>query len=86
MAMPSLVSFKNLGRNDKYDKSKKNKEKEATTVKEVCQKQGFILDDISKFIDYWKGGIDRCIEYAKCRHNVVQYWSRIRELIDEVPK
>ena len=30
--------------------------------------------------------MDHCVEYAKGIPNVVQYWSRIHKLMDEVPK
>ena len=85
MAMPNPVPFKNLWGNDTHDDSKRNKEKEASRVEEVRKKQRFILDGISKFIEYWRGSMDHCVEYAKGMHNIVQYWCEIREFMDEVP-
>ena len=73
MAMPNLVPFKNLWRNDIHDDSKRNKEKEAARMKEVRKKQGFNLNGISKFIGYGQGGMDCRVEYAKGIHNIVQY-------------
>ena len=45
---------------DTHDDSKRNKEKEVARVEEVRKKQGFILDGISKFIEYSRGGMDCC--------------------------
>ena len=73
MAMPNPMPFKNLWGNDTHNESKKNKEKEAARVLEVREKRGFILDGISKYIDYWRGGMDCCVEYAKGMYNVLQY-------------
>ena len=85
MAISNHVPFKNLRGNDTHDDSKRNKEKEAARVEEVWKKQGFFLDGISKFIEKWRRGTDYCVKYAKGMYKIVQYWSGICDLMDEVP-
>ena len=83
---PDPVRFRYLWGNEKVDERKRNKAKESARVEEVRQKRGFILDGISKFIDYWRSGMDRCFHYATGMQNVVRYWEGVSSLLVPEPE
>jgi hypothetical protein len=61
--------------------AKRNAEKEMLRASESIEKKGFIINGISKYIQYWRSGMARNARYAAEMSCFVEYCERIHQEI-----
>jgi hypothetical protein len=83
---PDPVPYKPLWGEVEVNPAKRNAEKEMLRASESIEKKGFIINGISKYIQYWRSGMARNARYAAEMSCFVEYWERIhREIIGPLP-
>jgi hypothetical protein len=80
------VPYKPLWGEVEMNPAKRNAEKEMLRASESIEKKGFIINRISKYIQYWRSGMARNARYAAEMSCFVEYWERIhREITGPLP-
>jgi hypothetical protein len=83
---PDPVPYKPLWGEVEVNPAKRNVEKEMLRANESIEKKGFIINGISKYIQYWRSGMARNARYAAEMSCFIEYWERIhREITGPLP-
>jgi hypothetical protein len=83
---PDPVPYKPLWGEVEVNPAKRNAEKEMLRASGSIEKKGFIINGISKYIQYWRSGMARNARYAAEMSCFVEYWERIhREITGPLP-